>query len=255
MEIVGRGFIARNLEPLAHAHPDVVAFAAGVPNSVSGGDAEFSREAELLYDVALRCLRDNRRLVFFSTASGALYSGPHSAGTEDGPVFPAGAYGRHNLALETVLARSGVDYLILRTSNLIGPHQRSNGILPVLVNGIVSGTVTLYRGAWRDLIDIADMVTVLDRLLTLGVSRQIVNVACGVAVPIERVVDHIEARLGITAERLVIDPPTPRPAVTVSIEKLRRLVPEVDRLGFGPEYYRRVLDKYIHLYAGSPARG
>ncbi|MET8005477.1 NAD-dependent epimerase/dehydratase family protein [Nonomuraea glycinis] len=249
MEIVGRGFIARNLEPIAHRHPDVVAFAAGVPNSTVKGEDEFGREAALLYEVVRRCLREGKRLLFFSTASVAMYGGEGSAGTEDGPVFPSGAYGRHNLALETALARSGVDYLALRVSNLIGPHQRSNGLLPVLVGGIRAGTVTVYRGATRDLIDIADMTRILDRMLDLGVSREVVNVASGHAVPVERIVAHLESRLGAVAERWVVDGPVPHAAASVSIAKLRRLLPEVDRLGFGPRYHVQVLDKYLDLYS------
>ncbi|MEV5329715.1 NAD-dependent epimerase/dehydratase family protein [Nonomuraea sp. NPDC052634] len=249
MEIVGRGFIARNLQSIAHRHPDVVAFAAGVPNSTVKDDDEFGREAALLYEVVRRCLRQGRRLVFFSTASVAMYGGEGSAGTEDGPIFPGGAYGRHNLALETALARSGVDYLVLRVSNLIGPHQRDNGLLPVLVGGIRAGTVTVYRGATRDLIDIADMTRILDGLLDLRLSREVVNVATGHAVPVERIVAHIESRLGMVADRRVVDGPVPHAAASVSIAKLRGFMPEVDRLGFGPRYYARVLDKYLPLYS------
>ncbi|MDH2427200.1 NAD-dependent epimerase/dehydratase family protein [Sphaerisporangium sp. TRM90804] len=255
MEIVGRGFIARNLAELAHKHDGVVAFAVGVPNSVVRGEDEFGREAALLYDVVRRCVRERGKLVFFSTASAAMYGGPESAGTEDGPVYPGGAYGRHNLALESVLARSGVDYLVLRSSNLIGSHQRANGLLPVLVNGIRSGTVTVYRGARRDLVDIADMAAVLDRLLALGVSRQVVNVASGVSVPVEHIVGHIERRLGAFAARRVVDPPVPYPAAPVSIAKLRRLLPGVAAFGFGPDYYKRVLDRYVDEYAGAPLPG
>ncbi|WP_030241082.1 NAD-dependent epimerase/dehydratase family protein [Streptomyces sp. NRRL S-350] len=245
MEIVGSGFIATSLAPLAGAHPGVVAAAFGVSFASGVPEADFTREAERLYELVRRCERRGEKLVFFSTASPAMYAVPGEPGREDGPVFPSTAYGRHNLALETVLAASGIDHLVLRLAHLVGPGQPAHLLVPSLVRQIRSGTVRLHRGARRDLLDVADLVTVLDRLLASGVNRTVVNVASGTAVPIERLVDHIEAGLGVRAVREYVSATVSQP---VSTAELHRLVPEIARIG-SADYYRRVLDKYIGEYA------
>jgi nucleoside-diphosphate-sugar epimerase len=245
MEVIGSGFLARNLAPLATSHPGVVVAAFGV--SVASGipEADFAREATRLYDLVARCERRRERLVFFSTASAAMYAVPGEEGTEDGPVFPSTAYGRHNLALEAVLAASPVDYLVLRLTHVVGPAQHARMLVPSLVRQIQSGVVRLHRGARRDLIDVADVVMVVDRLLTAGAGRTVVNVASGTAVPIERLVDHVEAELGITADREYVRDVASQP---VSVARLRRLVPEAASIG-GEDYCRRVLGKYVQEYA------
>ena len=67
----------------------------------------------------------------------------------------------------------------------------------------------------------------------------VVNLASGWSVPVEDIVGHIELRLGVTAERQVVEVPEEDQVCT---ERLRRLVPAADRMGFGPHYYRRVID-------------
>ncbi|MEV4057757.1 NAD-dependent epimerase/dehydratase family protein [Amycolatopsis sp. NPDC049688] len=246
MEVIGSGFLARSFAALADSHPGVVLAAFGV--SVASGipEADFAREATRLYELIDRCERRQERLVFFSTASAAMYAVPREPGREDGPVFPSTAYGRHNLALEAVLAASRADYLALRLAHVVGPAQHARMLVPALVRQIESGAVRLYRGARRDLIDVDDLVDVVDRLLATGANRTVVNVATGTATPIERIVDHLEAGLGIRAEREYVSETASQP---VSVARLHRLVPESARLG-DDGYCRRVLGKYFREYAG-----
>jgi NDP-hexose 4-ketoreductase len=245
MEVIGNGFLAGNLATIAASHPGVVVAAFGV--SVASGipEADFTREATRLYELISRCERSRERLVFFSTASAAMYSVPGEAGREDGPVFPSTAYGRHNLALEAVLAASPVDHLVLRLTHVVGPAQHPMMLVPSLVRQVRSGVVRLHRGARRDLIDVTDVVVLVDRLLTAGVSRTVVNVASGTAVPIERIVDHVEAELGVLADREYVRDVASQP---VSVARLRRLVPEAALIG-GEDYHRRVLGRYVRQYA------
>ncbi|MFL6119713.1 NAD-dependent epimerase/dehydratase family protein [Actinophytocola sp.] len=247
MEVIGSGFLAGNFATLASSHPGVVVAAFGVCVASGIPEADFAREATRLYELISRCERRQEKLVFFSTASAAMYAVPGEAGREDGPVFPSTAYGRHNLALEAVLAASRVDHLVLRLAHVVGAAQHADMLLPSLVRQVQSGTVRLYRGAWRDVIDVADVVTVVDRLLTAGVSRTVVNVATGTAVPVERLVDHLEAELGVRADREYVSEVATQP---VSVAKLHSLVPEAARIG-SEDYYRRVLSKYVWEYAGS----
>ena len=261
MEIVGNGFIARNLsETLGAAYPDVTVLAAGVSGTGFGGTggktaadvtASLDREATLVYDAVRSCARSGRTVVFLSTASHAMY-GP-GQGAEDGPVCPPLVYGRHKLSLEAVLRASEVDWLTLRLAHIVGAAQPPHLIWPALNAQVRSGSVTLYRDARRDLLDVRDLITALDGLLAAGVRREVVNVATGTQYRVESVVDGIEDRLGIRAERTTVD--MPGSGSTIATAKLRSLVPEWAGIDFGQSYLDKLLDEYVRCYdTPAPAR-
>ncbi len=241
MEIVGNGFLARNLRPMSHQHPYMVVLAAGVSSAGCTSDAEFAREAELLREVANRCKRTGQLLVFFSTASAGMYGAMDGLCTEDRPVTPCTPYGAHKRSLEERLHSYGTDYMVLRLGHIVGPGQPPHQLIPALVRQIRNGNVRIDRSAVRDLIGVADAVTIIDRLLGRDLRGETINVASGTAVPVEHIVDHLVRRLGIVPRRQYRDAGSPH---TISLEKLRALVPEVATLGFGPGYYRRVLDSF-----------
>ncbi|MFD9292546.1 NAD-dependent epimerase/dehydratase family protein [Streptomyces sp. NPDC060030] len=251
MRIIGHGFLARSIRPLAGSHPRVVAFAAGVSSGDGVAEDQFAREAALLYDTLGRCLRSGRRLVYFSTSSAGMYGLRHGAGREDGPVRPSSPYGRHKLAMEEVIRNSGADHLILRLAYPVGPGQRPHQFLPSLVAQVRRGRVRVHRGARRDLIDVRHAVSLLESLLHEDVSRQVVNIASGWEAAVEDIVGHLEHRTGVVAEHHTVDVPAEGP---VSTERMHGLVPKAAELGFGPCYYRQVIDSYLAAVApSSPA--
>jgi nucleoside-diphosphate-sugar epimerase len=250
MEIVGHGFLAGHLRTIADEHPTVVALAAGVSAANDTSHREFGREAELLYEIARKCEATGRKLVFFSTAATGMYSVPGAPGREDGPVFPCTPYGRHKLALEAVLSSTQVDYLVLRLAHVVGPRQPPHQLLPALAEQLCTGAVRIHQGAQRDLIDIDDVVPLVDALLRVCPDRTVVNVASGHGNDVEAIVDHMQRRLGTPARREFV-PGTTTGAQRVSIDRLRTLVPAVAGLGFGPDYFRTVLDKYVPGYAAA----
>jgi len=113
---------------------------------------------------------------------------------------------------------------------------------------VLSGTVTVWHGAARDLIDAADVAAIVADLVDNGVWDETINVASGVAVPIEQLVDELERALGVAAQRCYAGTAS---AHRVSNEKLLRLAPATVRLGFGPEYHRglvqRALGAAVHV--------
>ncbi|MCK2221079.1 SDR family oxidoreductase [Actinomadura sp. ATCC 31491] len=246
MRIVGSGFLAGHLSLIAHRHHDVVVFAAGVSRSGSVSHDGFDREAEAVRRTLDRCRAAGDRLVYFSTASSAVYGPRLRLGTEDGGVAPTSAYGRHKLAMEALISRHGAAHLILRLAYPAGPGQRSHQFLPAMVRQVAGGSVRVSRGARRDLIDVRDVVTIVDALLTAGVSDEVVNVASGFAAPVEDIVRHLEHRLGRVCDKQYADVPPDPP---VSIAKLRALAPAVDGLGFHDAYYRAVVDRYLSATA------
>jgi nucleoside-diphosphate-sugar epimerase len=245
VEIIGSGFLAKSLAPLAGTHHGVTVFVSGVSSAAEKSEVEFAREARLLHEAMRMCRETGRLLVYFSTTSVGMYALDHvdgRAGREDGPVYPGTQYARHKLSMEMVITASGAEYLILRLATPVGPQQRAHQFLPAMINQVCAGKVSLFLGARRDLIDIDHVVLILDELLRTGVRREVVNVGSGIAVPIEEIVSHLESRLGRQARWITAEVPAER---AVSIGKLRRLVPAIDSLGFDAGYYRTVIDRYL----------
>lgn len=247
MRIVGGGFLARNLQDaFGDRYPRVTAFAAGVSSTSVSAAEEFDREADLLYQVLRECRREGRALLFFSTASFAMYGAPPVPARESDPLFPPSVYGRHKLALESSVRSAGVEYLVLRLSHLVGRHQRPHQMLPGITRQVLAGEVTIQQGAHRDLLDVQDLLHVIGSLLDQGVSDEVCNVVSGRLEPIERIVGRIERRLGTTARRRVV---VPRPGAAlstpVSTERLERWLPEFAEERIGGDYLERLLDRYL----------
>ncbi|GGT35526.1 NAD-dependent epimerase/dehydratase family protein [Streptomyces chromofuscus] len=242
MDIVGTGFLARSLRPLAGRHPGTLALAAGESRTSGASEADYQREAALLRDVTKQCTASGLRLLFFSTAATGMYGLAEGPGREDAPVTPCSPYGAHKLALEEQLRDSGVDHLILRLGHLVGPHGRHHQLIPTLLRQVREGVVTMHRGAARDLIAVSDATTIIDLLLAADRKSETVNVASGFAVPVEDIVDHLARALRLEPRKEYVDTGV---RYAISTEKLRALVPQVADLGFGPDYYRRVLNDLI----------
>jgi nucleoside-diphosphate-sugar epimerase len=245
MQIIGRGFLARNLvDGLSGKYPEVVALAAGVSSTSVTDTDEFDREAEALYAALRRCRDEHSTLLFFSTASFAMYGTTLAPAPEDGPLFPPSVYGRHKLALEACVQAAGIDYLILRLSHVVGEHQRQHQLLPSIVRQIKTGKVTVYGGAHRDLLDIRDLTYVIDRLLGDGVRNVVVNVASGLPQSVDDIVDGVARRMARDAQRDYL--PGEVSVTEVSLRRLLTLVPDFDGgRGGAAAYLDQMLDRYL----------
>lgn len=245
MEIVGNGFIARNLATVGERHPHATVLAAGVSSTSVLEGAEFDREAALVDEVTRKCRADGRLVVFLSTASHALYGTGDTAMAEDVELLPTSPYGRQKLRLERMVAESGAPWLVLRVSHAMGRWQRPHQLLPAFVQQVRSGSVRLFQGAHRDVIDAADLTRVVDGLLEQGVENDVVNVASGRPLPIRTVIQGIEDRLGLSARHEIVDGPLTM--TPVSVAKLCELLPGM-RSVTDADYLDRVLDRYVPYY-------
>ncbi|MEU6291356.1 NAD-dependent epimerase/dehydratase family protein [Streptomyces sp. NPDC046988] len=248
MEIIGSGFLSRHLRALAHRHPHAVALAAGVSRVGLSDEEVFAREARLVVDVARRCRETGRTLVFFSTASAGVYSGPGCSGREDCP-HPASPYGHHKLAMERLVRESGCSWLILRLSHLVGRHQASHQLVPAMVRQVESGTARIFVHTRRDLLDIRHFMHIIDALLASGVAGDTINVASGTAVPMDDITTHIADLLGRRPDREYVELGSDH---QVSVRKLHDLLPDIgSELQY--EDYRALLDRYVPHYASRVA--
>lgn len=239
MQILGDGFIAKHLEPLDGLHPDVVALASGVSHP-HNTEAAYRREFDLVSRTLERCKNDGKTLIFFSSA--AIYGGPGCRGREDDPAHPPTRYGAHKLALEGLIRESGVRYLCLRLGYVLGRHAPEHRLIPSLIDQIRHGEVTVYRNTRRDLIHAEDMVEILDALLRSTATNEVVNVASGRCVLIDDIIDHLEDRLGLRAQRVFKEDRTTH---CLSLEKVRSFLPDGINLDFPAHYYQLVIDSYL----------
>ncbi|MGW3263434.1 NAD-dependent epimerase/dehydratase family protein [Streptomyces sp. NPDC001056] len=241
MEIVGSGFIAGALRTIAPRHPGVVALAAGVSRiRPEYARHDLAREAALVTEQAHRCASRGATLLYFSTASAALYGAPGCSGTEECRHAPRTSYGRHKLAMERLVKRSGCRWLILRLAHLVGPGQRPHQLVPALVAQALDGRVRVLRPASRDLLDVTDFVTMTDLLLGAGVEGETVNVASGRSTEVDAIVDHVAALTGTDPVRHYVEESSRH---TVSIDRLRSLSSRP--WTFAEDYYKGVLDRSV----------
>jgi len=122
---------------------DIIYHLAGAINLKRGGnDSGVERAREVC-----RLARENKvkKIIFFSSG-GAIYSNPKSE------------YAQANLETEKIIKGSGLDYVILRLSNVYGPRQWEEGIIPQIIKGnpVIKGDGEQKR----DFIYIDDVVEV-----------------------------------------------------------------------------------------------
>jgi nucleoside-diphosphate-sugar epimerase len=245
MELVGTGFIARNLGGISGKHPGSVVLAAGVSSTHTREEVAFARERHLVGTFARRCAQDGRLLVVLSTATHAMYGSTDLAVAEQDPVDPRLPYGIHKRAVEGLVETSGARFLILRLSHVVGIGQPSHQLLPSLVEQVHTGTVKLFQGAHRDLVDVEDVAAAIDSLLENRVEGEIVNVASGSPHPISEIAGGVAERLGLNPEFDLVEAEPVR--TVVSIDRLRSAAPGAAPSG-GAEYLDHILDKYVDHY-------
>ncbi|MFJ8004014.1 NAD-dependent epimerase/dehydratase family protein [Streptomyces fagopyri] len=243
MEIVGRGFVAAALRTISHRHPGVVALAAGVSRiSAEYLPHDLASEAALVTDRAHRCASRGELLLYFSTASAALYGARNCSGEESCGHAPRSAYGRHKRAMENLVKQSDCSWLILRLTHLVGPGQRPHQLVPALVAQALDGRVRVVRRASRDLLDVNDFVAMTDTVLSAGVQRETINLASGRSTDVDVIVDHVAALTATHPVRQYIEETSRH---SVSIEKLRSLSPRSRMWTFPEDYYKTVLDRSV----------
>lgn len=220
MRIIGRGLIARSLQPYAAEHPATVAFASGVAASISEDEDGYRHESDLLQTVIRDAGRDGDRVVYFS-GGGAVYGDWSRPASEDDPPRPQTRYGRHQVACERLLAESSVPHVILRLPNVVGPTRNRDQLLPSIVAQVLTGAVTVQAAAERDLIGGGDFARVASAVLQRVDSSTTINLATGASVSVDLIVSAVMRELGVTAR---IEPVAGGTRQRFAIERLKDIM-------------------------------
>ncbi|UNO40760.1 NAD(P)-dependent oxidoreductase [Streptomyces sp. MST-110588] len=192
---------------LADHGPDVVVNAAG---SYWGLDEEGMRAsfgtltARLLAALAARPAP--ARLVHLGTVMEHAPTPRGQALTERSPLGPTGAYGRAKLAATRAVLDSGLDALVLRLTNSVGPgvHRQSlvGKVAQALHQAREAGTraeITLAPlRAERDYLDVRDLGDAVVAAAS-ATARGVVNIGSGHAYPVRDLVGDLVRLSGVPA--------------------------------------------------------
>lgn len=227
--IIGNGLLAHSFSSRYADRGDVVVFASGVSNSTETAPAAFAREREML---ARAMAARDATLVYFSSC------GVTSAQET--------AYIAHKRQMEQLVG-SHPQGLILRLPQVVGRSANPNTLTNYLAAEILSGrTLSVWRYADRNLIDIDDIVPIASELIeNRAAYPSCVAIASTHTIRMPDLIDRFEVILGKKVsmeilekgESLVID-------TSISSHIAERL-----GIDFGPGYVERLLRKYY----GNPA--
>jgi len=142
----------------------------------------------------------NAHVVFLSSA-GCLYNSNELIFTETSMATGTNAYGKLKYQMELTLQNSGLDYSILRISNVYGPNQpigRGQGVIAEWVNAIIHSRKVRVFGslnATRDYVYIDDVADAIVNVSENSLSG-IYNVGSGVSSTLGEVVTILKNLAG-----------------------------------------------------------
>lgn len=194
----------RLAKTLAAAAPDAVVNCAGA----TGGDpvtlAEVNARGPAVLCAALREAAPAARLVHLGSA--AEY-GPGAPGVrvgESAATRPVTPYGATKLAGTVAVATSGLDGVVLRVGNPVGPGAPATGLpgrIAALLGAAGPDPEAVLRlgdlSAYRDFVDVRDVARAVELAVTApGPLPPVLNISTGEAVPVRELVHGLARRAG-----------------------------------------------------------
>ncbi|MFK0111906.1 NAD-dependent epimerase/dehydratase family protein [Streptomyces sp. NPDC091217] len=189
---------------LAAVAPDAVVNCAGATAGDAVTLAEVNTRGPAVLCAALREAAPGARLVHLGSA--AEY-GPGEAGTlvtESAATCPVGPYGATKLAGTAVVTSSGLDSVVLRVANPVGPGAPPTG-LPGRLAAQLRRTGRSFDSALRlgdlsahrDFVDVRDVARAVELAVTAPEPLPpVLNIGSGRAVPVRELVHGLAEKAG-----------------------------------------------------------
>ncbi|MFF4587211.1 NAD-dependent epimerase/dehydratase family protein [Streptomyces sp. NPDC001388] len=189
---------------LASAAPDAVVNCAGA----TGGDAvtlaEVNARGPAVLCAALREAAPGARLVHLGSAAEYGPGVPGTPVTESAATCPVGPYGATKLAGTAVVTASGLDAVVLRVGNPVGPGAPPAGLpgrLAALLRDAGRDPDAVLRlgdlSSYRDFVDVRDVARAAELAVTApGPLPRILNISAGRAVPVRELVIGLASKAG-----------------------------------------------------------
>ena len=227
--VIGSGLLARAflLAPI-ETYRNACIYAAGVSNSSCTNIDEFRRERQRLVQALLEGKQADA-FVYFGTCSVA------DPETKDTP------YVQHKLAME-MLVSSHPRHLICRLPQVAGKTSNPHTLLNFLYTRIArSEAFTVWGGAYRNVIDVDDVVAIVQQLIAApSMRRATINVANACNYPITDIIHAMEDALGKPSVYSIANRGS---AYTIDVSAIAPILKQA-AVCFGDDYLRAVMGKY-----------
>lgn len=169
------------------------------------GDAQANVMSSLrLFD---RCIAAGIKRVLFISSGGTVYGIPALTPTpESAPTLPITAYGVAKLSIEKYLEvyrrLRGLDYRVLRISNVYGPFQtaaKQQGVVAAFLARALRGeSLEIWGdgGVVRDYVYVEDVAEAVIAAMAHQGEQRVFNIGCGSGLSINEVIIAMEGLLG-----------------------------------------------------------
>ncbi|WP_405885358.1 NAD(P)-dependent oxidoreductase [Streptomyces sp. NBC_01384] len=194
----------RLAKTLASAAPDAVINCAGSTDGDPVTFAEVNSRGPAVLCAALREAAPSARLVQLGSAAEYGPGTPDTRVTESAATRPVTAYGATKLAGTVTVATSGLDAVVLRVGNPVGPGAPPTG-LPGRIAGLLCAAgldpdAVVRLGdlsAYRDFVDVRDVARAAVLATTApGPLPPVLNIGGGHAVPVRELVRALARTAG-----------------------------------------------------------
>ena len=153
------------------------------------------------------CREQGVRKVVFTSSGGTVYGVPRSVPIDEShPTDPICSYGIHKLMIEKYLQLNhrlhGLEYCVVRPSNLYGPRQRldvAQGAVAVFLDRALHGKPIQVWGdgsVVRDYLYVGDAAEALLKAAAFEGEPRLFNIGSGVGTSLAQLIKEIEALLG-----------------------------------------------------------
>jgi UDP-glucose 4-epimerase len=189
---------------------------ADVRESVA--DPMYDAEVNVLGSLNLlqQCVRTGVRKVIFISSGGACYGEPIAVPcTEEHPIRPLSPYGASKAAVELYLhlyrATYGLDYTVLRYSNIYGPRQdmlsEEGRVVAIFTQLMLQGRQPRINGdgeQQRDFLYVSDVVAANLAVLERG-SGEAFNIGSGEPTSVNQIFDLLAEATGFPGQRVHVE--------------------------------------------------
>jgi len=189
--IVGNGQLAQQFKSFENDE-DVIIFASGVANSNCTDANEFEREKKLL----LATLKNNKEKKFVYFSSCALSA----------KKYALNEYYIHKQNMEKIIKEHCNYYYIFRIPQLFGEIKKHPTLINYLFYSIKEDKkITIYKGAFRYLIDIEDVYTIVTEVIKHHKGEITLDIANTYRYSIVEILEILEKLAGKKAHYKMID--------------------------------------------------
>lgn len=184
--------------------PDVVIHLAaltGLKKCYDNPERAFMTNVYGTFNVVNACIVTNSKLIFISSRE--VYGDTRQGkSNEDDPLLPNNTYGITKMLGENLVKHAskkyGIDYTILRLTNVYGPEGDQYGVQIIIKNALTKNKIEILGGSQRmNFVFVDDVADVMNLVLDhKNSSKQIFNVGSNDTITIKELANKVSKLVG-----------------------------------------------------------